>query len=405
MEVSWELLVLVWCLLVGNPCAGVSPPSSQHLLCTWCLPGSRGGRGWVWIHQGGSCDLPGILYSGQPLWRFNCVLETVPMGYTCTIKIFPGPKGKWQGMAHIWIEELSILKQAAKSLAVLSPGPCQGGEQTKTSLEILLVTTSVQFQASAWALYFINTDISWIWSSDQRVLLIIILAVPLCLFFSLSEIKGYGIHEPGMLKNIPAPNQHSFIARKGYGAAKKYRGHIETVWPLCVGEWVWHWPGNGQWTLNLAPITVREQERNRGEGCALPLQEKLPYFLFLGCSQIFLSSSFSCFCCHKVGKAKPANASCSLRAQDTATWLLKSPPFAALPLWERSSSSMYLCLGHSEQENVSSLILMTLSVISQPTWKEKRLDHIHHYLDWRWKPTWANLITWKNTDSSDQCFL
>lgn len=66
---------------------------------------------------------------------------------------------------------------------------------------------------------------------------------------------------------------------------------------------------------------------------------------------------------------------------------------------------MHLCLGHSEQENASSLTLMTLSMISQPTCNEKSLDNIHHYLDWQWKPNWVNLITLKNTDSSDQCFF
>lgn len=141
MEVSWELLVLVWCLLVGNLHARWVPPacSSQHLLCTWCLPSSRGGREIVWIHQGGSCDLPGIPHMGQSDWRFNCVLEGVPTGYNCTIKMFPGPKGKWQGMAHIWIEEISIPKLAAvkSPWLVLSREPCQGGERTEISLEIL----------------------------------------------------------------------------------------------------------------------------------------------------------------------------------------------------------------------------------------------------------------------------
>lgn len=28
------------------------------------------------------------------------------------IKMFPGPKGKWQAMAHIWVEEISITKLA-----------------------------------------------------------------------------------------------------------------------------------------------------------------------------------------------------------------------------------------------------------------------------------------------------
>lgn len=100
-------------------CQGESPQPAA-LLCTWCLPSSRGGREWVWIHQGGSCDLPGIPYTGQPDWRFNCVLRRVPMGYTCTIKMFPGPKGKWQSMAHIWIEEIPVPKQAA----VKSPWLC-----------------------------------------------------------------------------------------------------------------------------------------------------------------------------------------------------------------------------------------------------------------------------------------
>lgn len=113
--------------------------SSQHLLCTWCLPSSRGGREIVWIHQGGICDLPGIPHMGQSDWRFNCVLERVPTGYNCTIKMFPGPKGKWQGMAHIWIEEISIPKLAAvkSPWLVLSREPCQGGERTEISLEIL----------------------------------------------------------------------------------------------------------------------------------------------------------------------------------------------------------------------------------------------------------------------------
>lgn len=44
------------------------------------------------------------------------------MGYTCTIKMFPGPKGKWQGMAHISIEEISVPKlSAVKSLWLCCP--------------------------------------------------------------------------------------------------------------------------------------------------------------------------------------------------------------------------------------------------------------------------------------------
>lgn len=51
--------------------------------------------------------------------------------------------------------------------------------------------------------------------------MIIILPVPLCLFFSLPAITGYCLQELGILKNIPAPDQDSFPARKGYGAAKQ----------------------------------------------------------------------------------------------------------------------------------------------------------------------------------------
>lgn len=224
MEMSWELLVLVWCLLVGNPCARVSPPtcSSQHLLCTWCLPSNRGGREWVWIHQGGSYDLPGIPDTGQPDWRFNCVLERVPLGYNCTIKMFPDPKGKWQGISRIWTEEISIPKLAAvKSSRLCCPLHHSRAENRPNFLwkfyKLQYVYNSKPvLKPFSLLIYIYILDLKF----RSRSLFIFILPVPLCLFFSLSGITGYDIHEPRMLKNIPTTDRHSFTVRKGYGAAK-----------------------------------------------------------------------------------------------------------------------------------------------------------------------------------------
>lgn len=185
------------------------------------------------------------------------------MSHTCVVKMFSGPKGKWPDMACIWIEKLSIPKLSAVKCPLDHARMLFGWAQAKTSLEILLITTYIQLQDSTWALLFINIDMPWIWPPGQGSLLIIILPVPLCLFFSLSGITGYCIQQPGILRSIPTPDQDSFPSRKGYGAAEqslpgeilRQSGPCLMESKSCIGQGM---------TLNvgafsaLAPMTVWE---------------------------------------------------------------------------------------------------------------------------------------------------
>lgn len=244
MEMSWELLVLVWCLLVGNPCARVSPPtcSSQHLLCTWCLPSNRGGREWVWIHQGGSYDLPGIPDTGQPDWRFNCVLERVPLGYNCTIKMFPDPKGKWQGISRIWTEEISIPKLAAvKSSRLCCPLHHSRAENRPNFL---------------WKFY----KLQYVYNSKP-----VLKPFSLLIYIYILDLKFRSRSFIHLYSSCPSlfilqsfwdnrlwhswasyAKKHSYYrstqlyCQKRLWGCKNYGGNIGTA--LWAGEWLWHWP-------------------------------------------------------------------------------------------------------------------------------------------------------------------